>query len=142
MSTKSTFRFFSASCLFFLVLCIGCGKNVPLRGKVVFSDDGSPITKGAICFTDGQNLSRGTIRPDGTFEMGSVGMTDGLPPGEYTVYFFDVSENAGEESKMGSRRSMIDPKYDSPKTSALTVTVDASTKTLDFQLDRNPKIKK
>lgn len=143
MSIKRTFGIFSASCLFFIVLCVGCGKNVPLRGTVVFEDDDSPVTNGTICFTDGKNLSRGTIQPDGTFDMGSVGMKDGLPPGEYTVYFFDVSGPAPEASRqtMMSRPSLIDPKYNSPKTSDLKAVVDGATKTMEFRVDRNPKLK-
>ena len=129
------------TCLMVLPWIAGCGKNVSLRGKVVFSDDGSPITSGTICFTDGKNLARGTIQPDGTFTMGSVGMSDGLLPGEYTVYFFDVAEAPADSSPnvMTSRRSLIDPKYNSQNTSDLRVTVDASTRTMEFKVDRNPQ---
>jgi len=128
---------------------IGCSGNVSLRGTVVL-DDGTPVTTGAICFTDGTNMARGTINPDGTFEMGSVGMRDGLPPGTYTVYFFgiqvpgpantittvDAMGNVVEIEVMGSRPPLIDPRYERPETSGLQVEVTRQTRTMDFTLDR------
>ncbi|MGL4942626.1 MAG: hypothetical protein ACRC46_05490 [Thermoguttaceae bacterium] len=145
-----------------LVACgvLGCNNRVPLEGKVVFSDDGSPITSGTICFTDGKQMARGTINPDGTFTMGFLGAADGMPPGRYTVYFFDVSGDnpSGKPTEaattpfgtpvpegtpsMTSRRSLIDPKYNRADTSGLTADVSATTKRLDFKVDRAPAAKK
>ena len=67
------------------VLCVGCGKNVPLRGKVL-DEDGNPVTVGMVNFVSGQGLSRGKIQPDGSYVVGTLKETDGLPPGKYKVY--------------------------------------------------------
>ena len=139
-----------------IIPLVGCSKMVPLKGTVVFSDDGSPVPNGTICFTDGKQVARGTIKPDGSFEMGFVGMNDGMPPGQYTVYFFGVTPpNSGSGDTveavnamgdkvpvgvMGKRTPLIDPKYDSPTSSGLQAEVTAKTKTLEFKVDRfNPK---
>jgi hypothetical protein len=72
--------------LTFVCLCfIGCGKNVPLRGKVLY-DDGTPITVGTVNFTTDTHLSRGKIQPDGSYVMGTNKDKDGLPPGNYKIY--------------------------------------------------------
>ena len=133
-----------------LILISGCGKMVPLKGTVVFSDDGSPITQGAICFTDGKNMARGTINEDGSFEVGFVGMKDGMPPGTYTIYFFGVGSadsgetrtiidamgNRVEVSVMGQRVPLIDPKYERPETSGLQAEITKNIKTMDIKVDR------
>lgn len=153
-------RFVCALCCIIVCSAIGCNDRVSLDGKVVFSDDGSPITSGTICFTDGKQMSRGTINSDGTFTMGFLGAADGMPPGKYSVYFFDVSGDnpsakpteatttpfgtsiPGGAPSMMSRRSLIDPKYNRAETSGLTADVSATTKRLDFKVDREPAAKK
>lgn len=117
----------------------GCSNLVPLSGTVVFSDDGTPIPYGAVCFTDGKNVSRGTIEEDGTFVMGYVGMNDGIPPGNYTVYFFGVEPAVTADDTMDTvsrRKPLIDPKYGSAATSGLQVEVTGKTKKIEFKLDR------
>ena len=135
----------------FIILLAGCSKNVTLKGTVVFSDDNTPVTGGVIIFTDGKHASRGTINADGTFEMGFVGTTDGIPPGTYSVYFWGVvSESSGETMtainphtgekmeipSMGTHTPLIDPKYDKPETSGLQVEVTRQTKAREFKVDR------
>jgi hypothetical protein len=71
--------------LFVTVACIGCGKQLGLSGKVVFSDDGSPVTFGTVCFATSSFQAKGEIKPDGTFTMDSYDAADGLPPGNYKV---------------------------------------------------------
>jgi len=135
-----------------LIPLAGCSQNVPLTGTVVFSDDGTPLTSGAVIFTDGKNSSRGTINPDGSFEMGFIGMKDGIPPGTYKVYFFGVeapadgqietrmvTDHAGntmEVAAMGRRAHLIDPKYYSPDTSELEAEVTGQTRVMNFTVDR------
>jgi hypothetical protein len=153
-----TYRLIIFAALLLTVMPLaGCSKMVPLKGTVVFSDDGTPVSNGTICFTDGKNVSRGTINADGSFEMGFVGMKDGIPPGQYTVYFFGVespsSESGGGETMtmnvmgnmspvnvMGKRTPWIDPRYDSPTSSDLRAEVTDKTKTMEFKVDRfDPK---
>lgn len=123
-----------------VVLCFlqtGCGNKVPLRGKVVFSDDASPVTCGTVYFTSASYLARGDIRSDGTFVVESEKVRDGLLPGTYTVSLSGVEKPSGKTIHgVETRVSMIDKKYASSKTSGLTVTVNAKTKTYDIQVDR------
>ncbi|MDR1492472.1 MAG: hypothetical protein LBT05_07110 [Planctomycetaceae bacterium] len=140
---------FSYFAILLFVLCFaGCGSNVGLKGKVVFSDDKSPISCGTICFDSGSVLSRGTIRSDGAFTMGLLKETDGLPSGTYKVFFIDVHGQTGTSKTSDGTpgepiyTSLIHKKYLSANTSELTQTVDASTKELNFELDRNPDFPK
>jgi len=71
--------------LLILLFCVGCGKNVPLRGKVL-DQDGNPITIGMVNFSSEKGLSRAKIQSDGSYRVGTLKETDGLPPGIYKVY--------------------------------------------------------
>ena len=132
-----------------LFFCVGCGSgNLAVSGKVVFSDDKAPAPNGVICFDSGTISSRGTIQSDGTFKMGSLKEADGLPPGNYKVFFVDVQEQTGVikgaagDADEPIYTSLIDIKYLSPETSGLTTEVTSTTKELSFELDRNPKFPK
>ncbi|MDR1384789.1 MAG: hypothetical protein LBJ67_13225 [Planctomycetaceae bacterium] len=139
----------SCFAILLLILCLAsCNKNVGLNGKVIFSDDKSPVPCGTVCFDSGSVLSRGTIRSDGTFTMGSLKETDGLLPGTYNVFFIDAHEQTGTSNTSDGMpgepiyTSLIHKKYLSANTSELTQTVETSTKELNFELDRNPDIAK
>lgn len=139
---------YSTAIVSLLFLCAGCGSNLAVSGKVVFSDDKAPVPNGIICFDSGTINARGTIQSDGTFRMGSMKETDGLPPGTYKVFFIDVQEQTGVIKGSGADAdepiytSLIDSKYLSSTTSGLTTEVTSSTKELSFELDRNPKFPK
>ena len=64
---------------------IGCSNKVPMRGKVTFSDDQSPLTVGTVEFQSDTVLARGDLKPDGTYVMGTEKLTDGIPKGTYRV---------------------------------------------------------
>lgn len=120
-------RYFAVFFLLAFAVC-GCGENVPLKGKVVFSDDGSPLTCGTVIFVSDNFQSRGNIQPDGTFNVSSVRPGDGLPPGTYQVAVVGAVDT--------DVIPLIDPKQSSPETSGLTMTVDKSTKSYDITVDR------
>jgi len=75
----------------FLLLCvsvittIGCSDKVPLRGKVTFSDDQSPLTAGTVEFQSDTILARGDLKPNGTYVLGTEKQADGIPKGTYRV---------------------------------------------------------
>jgi len=71
--------------LLVLLLCSGCGENVPLRGKVL-DEEGNPITVGMVNFVSDKGLSRAKIQSDGSYTAGTLKETDRLPPGKYKVY--------------------------------------------------------
>jgi hypothetical protein len=124
------------------VLLFGClnffgcnGKQVGLSGKVIFSDDGSPVTFGTVCFATPTFQAKGEIQKDGTFTMGSLSASDGLPPGTYQVGILGVTEDLGGDNIY----SILDPKWNSPATSDFTVTVEKTTRNLEIKVDRNPE---
>jgi hypothetical protein len=121
-----------------LVFLVGCGNgNVSLKGKITFSDDGSPLTEGTVAFLKDGKQSRGTIKEDGTYVVGTEKTTDGLPPGKYQVIVSALkSIPIDEENGIYNYEQLIDRKYERPETSGLTIEVNASTKTFDFQVDR------
>jgi len=123
-----------------LALCVvGCSKNVGMSGKVTFSDDGSPLCKGTICFQSATGLSRGQLKEDGTFVVGSLKEKDGLPKGDYSVYFSGaVVPDGADSTGMPKAKSLIDMKFTSPEETPLKITVTRKDK-LDLKVDRPEK---
>jgi len=122
--------------LFFAAACLGCSSgHVGSSGKVVFSDDGSPVTFGTVMFATPTFQAKGDINKDGTFKMGSYGAADGLPTGSYKVAIIGVIE----ETDDGRFYSLLDPKWTGPATTEFTVDVEKTTKNLVIKVDRNPE---
>ena len=125
-----------------LALCVGCSGNVKLSGTVVYSDDNTPVETGMIYFTTPSYSAHGSI-VDGQFTVSSVKENDGLPPGEYDVYFSGVERVVKEQQDLGNgdfteaiTEPSIDEKYLSASTSGLHQKVDKTTRTVEFKLDR------
>jgi len=122
------------------VLLSGCGgKNIPLSGKVTFSDDGSPLTKGIVYFETPVFRAQGEIKPNGTYNVISTSVSKGLPPGEYKVYIggaVDVEMKMINSIPMPVNTSLIAPKLANPVTSELSVVVDRKTRKYDIIVDR------
>jgi len=138
-----------------LIGILGCSQNVKFGGRVTYSDDGSPLTTGVVCFESSSFLARGELDQEGRYDMGSVNLKDGIPKGEYRVYISgaDAVEtvelvhasgqanhivNPGTSGTMGGRTltPLIAPKFTAGKTSGISVTIDGSSKKFDFQVDR------
>lgn len=120
----------------------GCGSGmVGLKGTVVFSDDGSPLTAGMICFETDTYVSRGMIGPDGTFVLGSLKTDDGIPPGTYRVFIDRAQQHVGKRGDGEDvYEPMIDPKYADGRTSGITVEVTPSMKKqIEIKVDRYVK---
>jgi hypothetical protein len=71
-----------------LVVCQGCGSSVdlaPCRGTVEY--EGAPITTGKLLLTPTQKgpPALAQLQPDGSFEVATVHLGDGIPPGTYRV---------------------------------------------------------
>jgi hypothetical protein len=116
--------------LLFIVPIIGCGNKLPLRGQVTYSDDGSPLEYGVVCFETPTFLARGEIGKDGKYRVGSIKQTDGIPKGTYNVYV------SGTEV---GNSLLIDKKYANPQTSGLKFIVDGKSKVFDFTVERGAK---
>lgn len=125
--------------LLLLATVAGCGDGKPLGGKVTFSDDGSPLTTGTVCFTDGKNFSRGEIKPDGTYTVRSEGKKDGIKPGNYRVYILGAESIVSDASGNDVVTPLIATKFTSVDTSGLTFNADGKTRQFDIKVDKAEK---
>ena len=135
-----TRRLFTVFLLTGLASFLGCSQNVKLSGTVTYQDDGSPVTRGAVFFETPTLVAQGDIQSDGTYVVGSTGLNDGLPKGEYSVSIRGADEITFTPGAGGSqverRKALIDPKYQRADSSGLTFTVDGKTKKFDIKVDR------
>ena len=141
------FRDNMKSSVFVTVLCVmvflasGCGQNVPVRGKVTFSDNQEPVTVGMVFFENDQMQARGKINEDGTYRLGTLTETDGIPPGTYRVFVGGalVADPAASPNpdRPSPPLSLIDSKFETGATSGLTFTVDRANKKFDFSVAPN-----
>jgi hypothetical protein len=120
----------------------GCGGGIQLRGTVTFSEDGTPVDTGTVCFVSNSgSMSRGELNSDGTYLVSTNKPGDGILPGTYTVYLINTEKTeqvpVGREGEFTDRTiQTVDSKYTSPAKSSMTCTVDQSTKTFDFKVER------
>lgn len=125
------------STITFAFCLLGCSNNqVGFSGKVAFSDTGEPVPLGEIQFTTPTFVARSVIQKDGTFKTGSYKAADGLPPGTYDVAI--VSRTIDAEDSLAPPTYLIDPKYGNSKTSGLSVTIESTTRSYEFKVDRPP----
>ena len=131
---KSFFIVFAVVALLSLT---GCSNKVALTGKVTYSDDGGPLDVGTVCFATDTYVARGTLRPDGTYRVGSISERDGLPPGTYQVYIDGARRVIGTD-RLGLPiyEPLIDRNFFSGTTSGITLTVPAPQGRFDFQVER------
>lgn len=135
-------------CLYSIVVvvalvAVGCGdaNRVNVRGKVTFSDDGSPLTRGIVCLDNDKVMARGTLQPDGSYAIGVEKDGRGIPPGSYKVSILFAQEELPGGAPYSPRyNKLIDEKYASRHTSGIELVVDPSTTRFDITVDR-PKTK-
>lgn len=142
-------------------LFVGCGSNVQFGGKVVFSDDKSPVTSGVVIFEKPGYMARGSLDENGNYRLGGEKIGGGLEKGTYKVYisgavlaevleteFDDAGNPTGvvvpDELPPGAQvigdrlvTPTIAPEFCDAKTTPLTVEVGGSEKGFDFEVDRN-----
>jgi len=119
--------------LLFLLTVLGCGgSNVKMSGRVIYEDDGSPLTAGTVLLCTPTMQARGHLDKNGYFDVGTLGDKDGLPPGHYEVAFVGAVDNED--------RALLTDKWYSPKTSGVTVEVEKGMKSLEIKVNRNPKL--
>jgi hypothetical protein len=123
--------------LFACAAFTGCDNgNVPLSGTVTFSDDGSPLTTGAVSFEGNNVRAYGKLDSRGKYVVGTKKDNDGIPPGTYQIALIGAGETAAVAGEMDTFTPFIDVKFTSAETSGLSCTVDKATKTFDFQVER------
>ena len=127
--------FFLTTCFLFVV--VGCSDHVPLGGKVVYSDDDSPLTVGEVCLETPNFTARGALGPVGTYTIGSLADADGLPPGKYQVSILGATKFVGFDSSGNPiNEPLIDRKYFRGSTSGLEVEAKSGNRRFDFKVDR------
>ena len=91
-----------------LSLLVGCSNNVQVKGKVTLTD-GTPVARGHVIFEQGAFAAQGEIQPDGSYKMGSLKATDGLPKGEYVVYIRGATQTGKpvEGKSLGGGGKMV-----------------------------------
>ncbi|MDR2756203.1 MAG: hypothetical protein LBC20_10900 [Planctomycetaceae bacterium] len=122
----------------FLVLMIGCSRKTQVSGKVTF-DDGSTLTVGEVRFESAGFLASGKIQSDGTYRLGSVSKSDGVPKGSYKVSIFAMDESGNKPGmplvNVPVPKSLVAEKYRSGETSGLVCEVNGST-TFDITVEK------
>ena len=131
-----------------MTLLTGCGSNVGLSGKVVFSDDKSPVPLGTVelISESGTFSARAEIKPDGTFVVGSLKEKDGLPPGKYRISVYAIKTTAVGTKRNSDGMEMIDsvseylvePKFGNPDTSEITIDIASTVRNYEIVVDRAP----
>ncbi len=129
------------SCI--VLLCFsGCDNKIQFGGKVVFSDDGSPVTCGTILFSTPTYAAKSKIGPDGSFLLSSQGKNDGLPPGTYSIAITgaEVPSKPAPGVKLPPEQMLYTPliatKYQTKQTSGLTFTVEKTERDCVIKVDR------
>lgn len=129
-------------------LSFGCNGNSSLSGKVTFADNGDPVTNGSVFFENDKTRSRATIKPDGSYVVGTLKEKDGLPRGTYLVSVSggylpqEIPEGVPyDEIDFGAipTISEIDEKYAHSSTSGLTLVVDKGKIVYDIKVERAGK---
>jgi hypothetical protein len=110
----------------------GCGQSGmhPVSGRVVYPD-GTPLTAGKVVIDTGNALtgSWGSIRPDGTFVMGTNTPDDGVPPGTHRVYIHGAFEPpADPNNPPPNPKALVHARFTNPAESGLTFTVPEQVK--------------
>ena len=140
MNTKRLIPYLIILAIF---LSPGCGGNVRLGGHVRFSDDNSPLSTGTVFFETDTYLARGELRPDGSFDVGSLSPRDGITPGKYRVYIIGATKDIGDDKAgLPILEPLIDEKFTSAQTSGLEIEIDKSRRNFDIVVDRYVPSKK
>ncbi|MBI84422.1 MAG: hypothetical protein CMJ81_14605 [Planctomycetaceae bacterium] len=122
-------------------LITGCGSAGPLPtypagGRVTFVD-GTPLAGGTVEFRPVDNphviSSRGSIQPDGKFQLGTFRPGDGAVEGEHQALVVPPLFK-GDRDEVRVPPQVIDPQYRRYETSGLRFTVSRDVKTNDFEI--------
>lgn len=122
---------------------IGCGGGtdgrISVSGTVTL--DGEPLQSGSIIFYQGAGSAGvGTIE-NGSFTVSEAGGSEGVQPGSYKVAIESWEVTPGDVNDQGeivaAGKSRIPKKYNSAKTSGLTIDVKEGAEAASFALTSN-----
>ena len=127
----------------------GCSSGTyPVRGKLLYKDNGEPVKELAgftVTFTSESvhKSAYGTIQEDGTFRLMSLRPDDGALPGVYKVV---ITQPHPMPDRPERRLPVVDEDYENPSKTPLTAEVEAKSQNeFTFSLERikpKPKAKK
>jgi hypothetical protein len=112
-----------------LLLTLGCGpKRIAtwdVAGSVRFQD-GTPVQFGTVEFYQSQLdlTARGTIQPDGTFQLGTFQDGDGAVAGKHEVIVVQIIMPSTLGSSAQSHGAHADPRYAQFESSTLECVVE------------------
>ncbi|MCL2622820.1 MAG: hypothetical protein FWD31_04050 [Planctomycetaceae bacterium] len=129
------------------VAALGCGNNYQLKGKITY-EDGTPIPVGMVHFDSGTSLSRGRIQSDGSYTVGTLKNTDGIPKGTYKVYITGAEVAMETDTRvqrmdamgnpmptMAGYRQLVDRQYMNASTTPITCVVPVEKNRFDFTVE-------
>jgi hypothetical protein len=136
-------RFGALAALAALLGAAGCGSDrYPVNGRVTY-EDGSPLTEGNVVGETGDGPDRvmvqGDVRPDGTFEWGTLRPCDGARPGKYRVIV--TPAGLGDSELAQGKLPAVDDKYTRYQSSGIEFEVKAGRNELNITVTK-PKPKK
>ncbi len=117
----------------FIPVAVGCGSDrpatYPVSGRVVFSN-GQPVKSGTVELLSQEHKinATGTIRSDGTFELGTFTGNDGACEGTHSAIVMQMIISEGLHKHQQDHGLPVDPMYGTYSTSPLNVTVQAEGK--------------
>jgi hypothetical protein len=127
--------------LFLLLGAAGCGPGLyPVGGKVTYPD-GAPVSKGMVVFeskgVDRPITARGTIGPNGNYQLTMSQPGDGVPPGTYRV-LIAPQVDLSDADKPPSQRTppLFDARYSEFSTSGLEFEVKAGNNDIPIMVAR------
>lgn len=108
--------------------CSSSQPTYPVRGKVEFAD-GAAVTFGSVELRAANQAmnARGSIRPDGSFELTTFETGDGAIAGKHQVIVIQLLLNDRTTQHRHRPRDLVDRKYADYRTSGLVVDVEPTT---------------
>jgi hypothetical protein len=129
-------RCFCGGLALILLALAGCkGGKFSVKGQLQW-EDGRPLTELAgfeVMFNSFElkKLARGTIKDDGTFELGTESESDGVIPGEYVV---TVSQPHRQPERPETRNPIVHLDYEDLERTPLRATVKNEPNNFVFKL--------
>jgi hypothetical protein len=120
-----------------LALATACDRDrvrmVPIDGEVLYND--KPLASGTVLYVPRDRMegrqARGTIKPDGSFQLTTFKPGDGAIYGEYDIAIVALKAHPGEDREaieaaggIVQRGSLIPERYGDPTQSGLSDQVD------------------
>lgn len=133
----------SATIAVSLAGCGGGNRPYPVHGTITY-EDGQPareLAGGSVTFNSEElrKSATGAIQEDGSYRLTTVAKNDGAIPGHYKVMIVPPSASTGtDREKMSTLmlKRVIDPRYESLKTTDLKADVGAKDNDIPLQVRR------